>query len=67
MLMPFGKHQGKLVATLPKRYLGWLLKNVALRGDLKSAVEAARAGRAVIPVDDLVDELVRTVERRPGA
>lgn len=34
MLMPFGKHKGKPVADVPKRYLTWLIRNVDLQPPL---------------------------------
>jgi hypothetical protein len=38
MLMPFGKHKGQRVETLPRDYLIWLQKNVALREPLRSEI-----------------------------
>jgi hypothetical protein len=36
--MPFGKHRGKSLQTLPDDYLQWLVGNVELREPLRSAV-----------------------------
>jgi Putative quorum-sensing-regulated virulence factor len=41
MNMPFGKHRGREVHKLPRRYLTWLLKECDLYGPLKYAVEEA--------------------------
>ena len=41
MKMPFGKHKGEEVHSLPESYLSWLQAAVKLREPLKSAVEQA--------------------------
>ncbi len=42
--MPFGKHRGQAVSTLPRQYLRWLADNVELKGQLKGEVQAALWG-----------------------
>lgn len=37
--MPFGKHMGKPLNTLPRKYLRWLLDNCNLREPLKTDVK----------------------------
>jgi hypothetical protein len=44
MEMPFGKYLGQPVATLPRRYLRWLLDNVDLKGRLKAEVQSGLWG-----------------------
>jgi hypothetical protein len=44
--MPFGKHAGTEVDSLPLYYLAWLVEHDWLREPLKSAVEAEREHRA---------------------
>lgn len=60
MLMPFGKHKGQNVSTLPKRYLQWLRQNVELNGELAAAVSAALgiAPKQERSVDALVDQII---------
>lgn len=38
--MPFGKHKGKAVRTLPTPYLVWLTENIDLKEPLLSEIEA---------------------------
>jgi hypothetical protein len=45
MRMPFGKHKGCPVHSLPEDYLSWLWENVELREPLRSAVWEALEGR----------------------
>jgi hypothetical protein len=65
MTMPFGKHKGESVETLPKRYLKWLQKEVDLREPLATAVDCAIRGKPYIPpkppksMEQLVDEIVK--------
>ncbi len=44
MLMPFGKHQGKPLSSLPYDYLLWL-RTIAKSDELISAVEDAISAR----------------------
>jgi uncharacterized protein (DUF3820 family) len=44
MKMPFGKHKGKPIETLPRTYLVWLQTNIELHGELKAAIEACLTG-----------------------
>jgi len=37
--MPFGKHKGEDIRTLPDGYLNWLYRSADLYGDLAAAVE----------------------------
>ena len=58
--MPFGKHAGRDVHKLPKKYLLWLRNTVELRGDLLTAVQHALQGKAYTPPEkvkpqDVVD------------
>ncbi len=39
--MPFGKHRGELIVTLPKDYLAWLRKVTDLEANLKKSVDKA--------------------------
>jgi hypothetical protein len=55
--MPFGKHKGRPVETLPRSYLKWLERAVDLRGDLKDAVRSALHGEPIPTAPD-VDDLV---------
>lgn len=61
MLMPFGKHKGKHVSTLPKSYLRWLRQNVELKGELAAAVDAALgiANKQERSVEALVDQIIQ--------
>ncbi len=44
MRMPFGKHRGKELTKVPKRYLRWCEKNLDLREPLATAVRLALRG-----------------------
>lgn len=47
MKMPFGKHKGKEIHTIPHDYLLWFRNNIkSLRGDLLRAVEAGLDGKS---------------------
>ena len=41
--MPFGKHKGKRLYDVPRRYLRWLLREADLQSDLRRAIEEAAA------------------------
>jgi hypothetical protein len=43
--MPFGKHKGKTIKSLPKGYLAWLSANCNLSDDLREAVQCALQGK----------------------
>lgn len=65
MEMPFGKHKGKSVETLPRRYLRWLQQNVELFGELKTAVEITLNGQTV-PVEPELDDLIHHIVTNGG-
>jgi hypothetical protein len=44
--MPFGKHRGKPVVSIPESYLRWLAENVELREPLRGAVAVVLMGKA---------------------
>lgn len=48
MRMPFGKYRGLEVADLPRPYLDWLYRNVALREPLQSEVTLALFGASYL-------------------
>ncbi len=69
MNMPFGKHRGKSVHTLPRGYLRFLLTLDDLSDDLKTAVEAGIRGEQydpppVLDVDELVHEVCKPWEEQ---
>ena len=37
--MPFGKHKGKLLTSLPKEYVAWLLKQSSIKNPLRTQLE----------------------------
>ena len=59
MKMPFGKHKGQEIHTIPHDYLQWFRNNITnLHGDLLKAVEAALEGKPFEPLtsEERVDE-----------
>lgn len=68
MLMPFGKHKGKQVCTLPKSYLRWLDRTVSLRDQLRSEVrnllygEPMPIAHRVIDINEIVKDFETTLE-----
>lgn len=59
MKMPFGKHIGKEIHTVPQDYLRWFKNNITnLHGDLLKAVEAALEGKPFQPptIKERVDD-----------
>ena len=66
MNMPFGKHKGQEIHTIPHDYLLWLKGNVDLWGDLMRAVEAGLEGKAFMPPtsEERVDEARRKMLER---
>jgi hypothetical protein len=64
MIMPFGKHKGKDIRTIPPRYLEWVWNNCKLHGSLKKAIDAVLSGEE-IPEDieetdeDKMDRIVK--------
>lgn len=58
MLMPFGKHKGKEIESIPKGYLRWLNNNCDLQGELKTAVEV-RLGVSMPMEEDVVQQIER--------
>jgi hypothetical protein len=49
MVMPFGKHKGLPLAEVPPDYLAWALRDGAIAGPLKEAVERILKGNAEAP------------------
>jgi hypothetical protein len=49
--MPFGKHKGQDLKDIDRKYLRWLLNNVTLYPDLKSAVRKVLGGAIPEPFD----------------
>ena len=41
MKIPFGRHKGQEVTTLPHDYLNWIRDNLSLRTELAEAVDKA--------------------------
>ncbi|MCC7419821.1 MAG: DUF3820 family protein [Planctomycetaceae bacterium] len=54
-IMPFGKHKGQRIATIPRQYLVWLLDSGAARGGVKREVERVLGAKPT-----------GTVQRAPG-
>jgi Putative quorum-sensing-regulated virulence factor len=55
MLMPFGKHKGQNVRTLPKKYLQWLVRTVSLRGQLRNEVRNVLYGEPIPILPPVID------------
>jgi hypothetical protein len=55
MKMPFGKHKGQNVRTLPKKYLQWLARTVSLRGQLRNEVRNVLYGEPMPIVPSVID------------
>jgi hypothetical protein len=51
-LFPFGKHRGEKITDIPRRYLGWLLRECDLREPLRAEVEAAYNRKPMPKSDD---------------
>jgi hypothetical protein len=49
--MPFGRHKGVMISSLPTPYLIWLA-GIALFDDLREAVDAEMIGRGLEPPAD---------------
>lgn len=67
MKMPFGRHKGQEIHTLPHDYLLWFRDNIAnLNGDLLRAVIAGLEGKPFEPptIKERVDEAKRTMLER---
>jgi hypothetical protein len=65
MLMPFGKHRGREVETLPENYLRWLMSNIDLRDPLLTKVRTIlREGTALAPTEDRVKAVYRELSRK---
>jgi len=74
MKMPFGKHIGKEIHTIPKDYLLWFRNNIDnLTGDLLKAVEAGLDGKPFEPptikerVDDARQKMLERLRGREMA
>jgi uncharacterized protein (DUF3820 family) len=61
MIMPFGKHFGRDVESLPKAYLKWLSTR-PLYGQLKEAVEEALKPKIAMPMS--VEEALKNLFKR---
>jgi hypothetical protein len=64
MKMPFGRHKGQEIHTLPYDYLLWFRDNITnLHGDLLRAVIAGLDGKPFEPptIKERVDEARRTM------
>ena len=48
MQMPWGRHRGQEINTLPQDYLEWLRSNLAISGELAAEINRA-LGREPIP------------------
>ena len=62
MKMPFGRHKGQEIHTLPYDYLHWFRSNITnLHGDLLRAVEEGLEGKPFEPptIKERVDEARR--------
>ena len=74
MKMPFGKHKGKNVRTLPKAYLQWL-GTISLRGQLRNEVRNILYGEPIpivprnIDINKFAKDFETTIEEinRPDA
>ena len=47
--MPWGKHAGKPLTSVPRGYLSWALRECQLSPDLRTAIKAAMNGDVVVP------------------
>lgn len=67
MKMPFGKHQGQEIHTIPHDYLLWFRDNITnLHGDLLRAVDAGLEDKPFEPptIQERVDEAKQRVGDR---
>lgn len=67
MKMPFGRHKGLEIHTLPQDYLLWFRDNITnLHGDLLRAVVAGLEGKPFAPptIKERVDEARRKLLER---
>jgi len=63
-MMPFGRHRGQRLSTLPAAYLEWLLGLDDLREPLRSAIEVeAHRRRAPRPDPRIVEDLISRGQR----
>jgi hypothetical protein len=62
MEMPFGKHRGERIDTIPRGYLRWLSGNADLWGELKQAVECVLNGQP-LPEPKDYDALIEAMFR----
>lgn len=74
MKMPFGKHTGQEIHTIPRSYLVWMKDNISnLRGDLLGAVDAGLEGKPYEPpgikerVDDAKQMMLVRLKQRETA
>lgn len=60
--MPFGKHKGEPIASIPRNYLIWLKRNVPLHGRLAEQVNAVLDGKPLPQHRNIDEELERIVK-----
>jgi hypothetical protein len=63
--MPFGKHKGQPLSTVPRGYLRWLRANVDIDDWLQVAVDAILDGPPIPEIktiDELVGEVVKDAD-----
>ncbi len=61
--LPFGKHKGKELSTVPTSYLIWMLANVKLSSGFRSAVVTELQGRGAAVPDGPAPKPVRPCQR----
>lgn len=59
--MPFGKHKGQPVESLPLRYLEWLADNIELHGRLAVEVSAILNGEPIPPKEPSIHERLKEI------
>lgn len=59
--MPFGKHKGRELNTLPQKYLRWLLRECSLSPQLKTAIRCVLAGEEIPPTDGEILERIEAM------
>lgn len=62
MRMPFGKHKGREVATLPKKYLRWVERYCNMNLELYHEIEWVLTGKLKPTPKETVEEIVQDFE-----